>query len=127
MTGFLIRTAATAITFAVVAYLLPQISYGESIPTLIVVAIIAGLVNAYIKPIIGAFSLPLTMMTFGAFGIVVNAALLLAIAFVADLAGFEFTVGGFPPDFGLSSIVAAVIGSIAISIVGTIVGMVVHD
>ena len=127
MTGFLIRTAATAITFAVVAYLLPSISYGDSIPTLIVVAIIAGLVNAYVKPIIGAFSLPLTMMTFGTFGIVVNAALLLAIAFVADLAGFEFTVGGFPPDFGLSTVVAAVIGSLAISIVGTIVGMVVHD
>ncbi len=127
MTGFLIRTAATAITFAVVAFLLPQISYGDSIPTLIVVAIIAGLVNAYVKPIIGAFSLPLTMMTFGTFGIIVNAALLLAIAFVADLAGFEFTVGGFPPDFGLSTIVAAVIGSIAISIVGTIVGMVVRD
>ncbi len=127
MTGFLIRTAATAITFAVVAFLLPQISYGGSIPTLIVVAIIAGLVNAYIKPIIRAFSLPLTMMTFGAFGIIVNAALLLAIAFVADLAGFEFTVGGFPPDFGLASIVAAVIGSLAISIVGAIVGMVVHD
>lgn len=127
MTGFLIRTAATAITFAVVTYLYDGISYGDSIPTLIVVAIIAGLVNAYVKPIIGAFSLPLTMMTFGTFGIVVNAALLLAIAFVADLAGFEFVVGGFPPDFGLSTVVAAVIGSLAISIVGTIVGMVVRD
>ena len=127
MTGFLIRTAATAITFAIVAYLLPQISDGDSIPTLIGVAISAGLLNAFVKPIIGTFSLPLTMMTFGLFGLVINAALLLGVAFVADLAGFTFKVGGFPPEFGLSAIVAAVIGSIAISIVGTIVGMVVKD
>lgn len=125
--GFLIRTAATAITFAVVAYLLPGIDYGNQITTLIIVAVIAGLLNAFVKPIIKAFSLPLTMMTFGLFGIVINAAMLLLIALVADLVGVEFVVGGFPPDFGLSAITTALIGGILISIVGTIVGMVVHD
>lgn len=127
MSGFLIRTIATAITVAIVAYLYPAIDYGGSIPTLIVVAIIAGLINAFVKPIIGAFALPITMMTYGLFGFVINAVALLAIAFVADLVGFTFTVGGFPPDFGLSAIVAALIGSIAISIVGTLVGMVIRD
>lgn len=125
--GFLIRTAATAITFAVVAYLLPGIDYGNEITTLVIVAVIAGLLNAFVKPIIKAFSLPLTMMTFGLFGIVINAVMLLLIAFVTDLIGVEFIVGGFPPDISLSAITTAVIGGILISIVGTIVGMVVHD
>ena len=90
-------------------------------------ALIAGVVNGFIKPIIKLFSLPLTMVTLGLFGLVINAGLLLLIAWIADLVGVTFTVGGFPPDFGLDAIGAAFIGGIAITIVGSIVGMVVHD
>jgi len=125
--GFIIGTIATAITFGIVAYLLPQISYGDDVTNLLVVAVIAGLVNGFIKPIVKLTSFPLTMMTFGLFGIVINAAMLLVIAFVADLVGIPFQVGGFPPDFGLATIVAAFIGAIALSIVGSIVNMVVPD
>lgn len=127
MRGFIIGTAATAITFAIVAYLLPQIDYGGNVPGLIVVAIIAGVVNGFIKPVIKILSLPLTMVSFGLFGLVINAALLLLIAWVADLVGIAFTVGDFPPKLTADTFVAAVIGGIAMSIVGTIVGMVVHD
>lgn len=127
MRSFIIGTAATAITFAVVAYLLPQIDYGGNLPGLIVVSIIAGVVNGLIKPIIKLFSLPLTMATLGLFGLVINAALLLLIAWLSDLVGVKFTVGGFPPHMGVDAIVGALIGGIAISIVGSIVGMVVHD
>jgi len=125
--GFIIGTIATAITFAIVAYLLPQIDYGGNIVGLLVLAVIAGLVNGLIKPIIKILSLPLTMASFGLFGLIINAALLLVIAFVADLVNIKFQVGGFQPDFGLPAIVAALIGGIAISIVGSIVSMVVHD
>jgi len=125
--GFIIGTIATAITFAIVAYLLPQIDYGDSIVNLLILAVIAGVVNGFIKPIIKIFSLPLTMMTFGLFGLVINAALLLLIAVIADVVGIDFSVGGFPPDFGLGTIVAALIGAVALSIVGAIVNMVVPD
>lgn len=125
--GFIIGTIATAITFAIVAYLLPQIDYGDNLVNLLILAVIAGVVNGFIKPIIKLFSLPLTMMTFGLFGVVINAALLLLIAVIADAVGINFSVGGFPPDFGLSTIVAALIGAIALSIVGAIVNMVVPD
>ena len=125
--GFIISTIATAITFAIVAYVLPQIDFGGDIVNLLVLAVIAGLVNGLIKPIIKLFSLPLTVMTLGLFGIVINAGLLLLIAWLSDLVGITFTVGGFPPDFGLSAITAAIIGAIAMSIVGAIVGLVVKD
>ena len=127
MIGFIIRTIVIAIAVAVVAYVYPAISYGDDVTTLAVVAVILGLLNAFVKPIIKIFSLPLTVMTLGLFGIVINAALLIAVAFIADLVGFDFVVGGFPPDFGISTIVAAVVGAVGISIVGTIVGMVVPD
>ncbi|MBA2757820.1 MAG: phage holin family protein [Chloroflexi bacterium] len=125
--GFIIGTIATAITFAIVAYLLPQIDYGDSIPNLIILALIAGVVNGLIKPAVKALSLPLTMMTFGLFGLVVNALLLLLIAVIANGVGIDFSVGGFPPDFGLGAIIAAIIGAIALSIVGAIAQIVVPD
>jgi putative membrane protein len=125
--GFIISTIATAITFFVVAYLLPQIDFDGNIPGLLVLSVIAGLVNGLIKPIVKLFSLPLTIMTLGLFGIVINAGLLLLIAWLSDLVGITFTVGGFPPDFSLGAIVAAFIGAIALSIVGAIIGLVVKD
>jgi putative membrane protein len=127
MRGFIIGTIATAITFAIVSYVLPQIDYGGNVSGLIVVALIAGLVNGVIKPIIKLFALPLTLMTFGLFGLVINAGLLLLIAWASDLFGITFTVGGFPPNFSFDTIVAAIIGGIAISIVGALVNRAVPD
>jgi putative membrane protein len=127
MRGFIIATIATAITFAIVAYLLPQIDAGDSIPNLIVLSIIAGVVNGFIKPVVKALSLPLTLMTFGLFGLVINAGLLILIAWISDLVGITFTVGGFPPDLSLDTFVAALIGGIAMTIVGSIVDLVIHD
>lgn len=127
MRGFIIGTVATAITFWVVAYLLPQIDYGGDLVGLAILAVIAGIVNGLIKPIVKLFSLPLTVMTLGLFGLVINAGMLLLIAWLSDLVGLTFSVGGFPPDLSIDALVAALIGGIAITIVGSIVGMVVHD
>ena len=109
------------------AFFLPQIDYGDDVVDLLILSVIAGVVNGLIKPIIKLFSLPLTLATFGLFGLVINAGLLLLLAWVADLVGITFVVGGFPPDFSLDAIVAAVIGGIAITIVGALVSKVVHD
>lgn len=125
--SFIISTIATAVTFGIVAYLLPQIDYGDNLAGLLVVAIIAGVVNGLIKPIVKLFSLPLTVMTLGLFGIVINAGMLLLIAWISDLFGITFSVGGFPPDFSLDTIIAALIGAIALTIVGAIVNLVVPD
>lgn len=125
--SFIIGTIATAITFAIVAYLLPDIDYGDNLVSLLVLSVIAGVINGFIKPIVKLFSLPLTMATLGLFGLIINAALLLLLAWVSSLFNIDFTVGGFPPDFGLAAITAAFIGGIAISIVGAVVGLVIHD
>lgn len=127
MTGFIVRTIVTAIAVAIVAYVYPAIDYGGEIANLVVVAVILGVLNAFVKPILGLLSLPINMMTFGLFGFVINAVVLLAVAAIADAVGFTFVVGGFPPDLGVSAIVAAVVGSIAISIVSTIISLAVPD
>ena len=127
MRGFIIGTIATAITFVVVSLLLPQIETPDNILNLIGLSLIAGVVNGLIKPIVKLISLPATMVTFGLFGLVINAGLLLLIAWLADKVDITFTVGGFPPDLSLDALFAALIGGIAISIVGSIVAHFVHD
>jgi putative membrane protein len=125
--GFILKTIATAVTLAIVAMILPDIDYGNRIETLIVVAVLFGLVNALVRPVVKVLALPLNLMTFGLFGIVINAALLLLVAFISNQAAFTFSVGGFPPDFDTSTIAVAVIGGVLISIVGAVVNIVVPD
>ena len=127
MKGFIIGTLATALTFAIVSYILPAIDYGGDPVGLLVVSLIAGVVNGLLKPILKLVSLPLNMMTLGLFGLVINAALLLLIAWLSDLIGITFTIGDFPPDFSINTLTTALIGGVAISLVGTLVGMAVRD
>jgi putative membrane protein len=123
----LIGIVATAITFFVVAYVLPQIDFTGDVIQLVILAAVFGVVNALVKPIVKLLTWPINMMTLGLFGFVVNAALLLAVAYVSDAFGIPFSVGGFPPNLTADAIIAAFIGSIAIGIVGAIVGMIVRD
>lgn len=125
--GLLIRIIATAVAFFVVAYFLPQVEYGGDYVQLAILAGLFGVVNALIKPIVKAISMPINFLTLGLFGVVVNAALFLGVAYAADAFGVPVSIGGFPPDLTADAIVAAVIGSIGVSIVGTIIGLVVPD
>jgi putative membrane protein len=127
MIGFLIRAIVAAIAIAVTAIVLPQISYGDDYTTLAVVAVIFGLVNGFVKPVVQLLSLPLRMMTLGVIGFVINGALLLGVAWLADNLGYTFTVGGFPPDLTIETLWVAIVGAAVIGIVSAVVGLVVRD
>jgi putative membrane protein len=90
----------------------------------LVVALILALINSYLKPILKALSFPITLLTMGLFAFILNAALLLLVAFIADMVKIDFTIGGFPPDFTLNTVIGAIVGSIVISIVSIVLGMV---
>jgi putative membrane protein len=118
MRGFVIGTIATAIAFAVMIWLLPNIDYkGDVVPGLLIIALIAGVVNGLIKPIVRLLALPVRMATLGLVGFVINAGMLLLIAWISDKLDISFTIAGFPP----------VVGSIVLSIVSTVIGLVIHD
>jgi putative membrane protein len=126
MRKFVAGTIVTAIAFYILTQFLPQyVSYkGEPIG-LLVIAAIFGVVNGLIGPAVKVVALPLSLMTLGLIGFVINAGLLLLTALIADFAKFDLTVGGFPPTFGIEAIVAAVIGSIVLSLVSSVASMVV--
>jgi putative membrane protein len=127
MIGFVIRAIVAAIAIAVTAIVLPSISYGNDNATLAVVAVIFGLVNAFVKPIVQLLSLPLRLMTLGTIGFVINAILLLGVAWLADQLDFTFTIGGFPPDLTAETLGVAIIGAAIIGVVTAVVGLVIRD
>jgi putative membrane protein len=127
--SFVIGTVVTAVAFYILVQLLPTMfGYSGGTLTLIVIAVVFGLVNGLVGPIVKTLALPISFMTMGLVGFLINGALLLLTAFVTDLAGFTLQVGDFPPDLlTADTLVAAVIGAVVLSVITTIIGMVVPD
>jgi putative membrane protein len=107
-----------AAAIGLTAWIVPSVDVDGGFFTLLWVALLFGLVNALIGPILRLISLPLTLVTFGLFALVVNAVLLALTAGLSD--GLE--VGGF---FG--SIVAALLISIFATLISVVVGLVAGD
>jgi putative membrane protein len=129
MRGFILGTLATALAFAILTFLLkPNIAYeGDIFPGLIILALIAGLVNGLVKPIVNLLALPVRLATLGLISFVINAIMLLLVAWLSSLLDISFTVGGFPPDFGVDAILWAIVGSIVLSIINAVIGHFVPD
>jgi len=127
--GFVIGTVITAVAFYILVLLLPDMfSYSGGYLGLIVIAVIFGVINGLIGPIVKTATLPISFMTMGLVGFLVNAALLLVTAFVSDLAGFPLQVGDFPPDLATAdTLIAAIIGAVLLSIISTVIRLVVPD
>ena len=87
MRGFVIGTVVTAVAFYILVTLLPDMfAYDGGIPALIVISVIFGVVNGLIGPIVKTAALPISFVTMGLVGFLINAALLLLTAWLSDLA-----------------------------------------
>ena len=126
MGDLIVKVIINAIGVWAAIQIIPQIdfNYGPDWWKLLAVALILALVNSYIKPILKVLSFPITLLSLGLFAFVLNAAMLLLVAFVSDQLGLGFTIDKFPPHFTADAFVGALLGSIVISIVSTILGMV---
>jgi uncharacterized membrane protein YvlD (DUF360 family) len=68
--------------------------------------------------------LAVALISLGLFSLVLNALLLLLVAFVSDQVSLGFSIDKFPPEFTADAFIGALFGSIIISIVSTLLGMV---
>ena len=108
MHGIVVRTLIIAAGIAVAAWLIPGIEIA-GVGTLLLAAVLLGLVNAFIRPFIVLLTLPLTLLTLGLFLVVVNALMLSLVAFMLD--GFTVASG-----------TAAVLGWLVLVLVSWIAG-----
>jgi putative membrane protein len=125
MLGFVVSTLVVAIALAVTATVLPQITYGGETQTLLIVAVIFGLVNALVKPIVKLLSLPLRLATLGTFTFVINAGLLLLVAWLSGQVDITFQIADFPPDLTAETLGVALVASLIISAVTTAIGLII--
>ncbi|MEW1749341.1 phage holin family protein [Streptomyces angustmyceticus] len=123
MKHFLVKTIANAAALAVAIWLLKDITLtgentGRKILTLILVALIFGLVNFLVKPVVKLLSFPLFILTLGLITLVVNALMLLLTSWLAGKADLAFHVDGFW---------TALLGGVIISIVAWAMHMILPD
>ena len=109
MRSFVIRLIITMIAFYITAQILPGITVSSDLGQLFLVALIFGIVNAILKPIIVLLTCPLVLISLGLFLVVINALLLML---TSSLAGSALQVDGFG---------SALLGAIVLGIVSLIV------
>ena len=113
--NFLVRLLVNAVALAVAAWLITGITLdegattGDRALTLAIVALIFGLVNALIRPVVKLLALPLIILTLGLITFVINALMLMLTSWITGKLDVEFHVDGFW---------TALVGALVITIVG---------
>jgi putative membrane protein len=120
---FLLRVAVAAAALAVATAVLPgiQLTAGSTISkllTLIAVALIFGVINAFLKPIIKTIGCLFYILTLGLVALVVNALLLWLVSVVAGWLSLPFHITGFVPAF---------LGALIISVVTWLLSVLIPD
>lgn len=123
MLALVLKVVVNAIALWVCTLVISGIAVGGSdqgtrIGTLVLVAVIFGLVNAVIKPVIKTIGCAFYLLTLGLIGLIVNALLFLLVGWIADQVGLPFEVSGF---------VAAFFGAIVMAIVGFVLHLIIPD
>jgi putative membrane protein len=111
MLRFILQAVVTALGLWLAAYLVPGVAF-LSTGSLIAAAVLLGLVNAVVRPILVFVTFPLTVITLGLFLLVVNAA---TIGIVASL------LGGFVVDGLWAGIGAAIVTGVCSWIAGSVI------
>jgi putative membrane protein len=109
--GFLVHWLVVAVALWVAAYIVPGVIVADY-AALAIGALVLGLVNALVRPVLVVLTLPITILTLGLFYLVVNG---LAFGLAAALV----------PGFSVSSIWAAIVGALVVGLVSWVIGAIV--
>lgn len=108
----LIRLLVTAVLVLLIGHFMPGI-HVVGFTTAIIVAVVLGLLNVFIKPILVILTFPVTIVTLGLFLLVINAVIILLCTKI---------VGGFHVDSFLTALLFSIILSVLQSIANKIIG-----
>lgn len=100
------KLIALIIAVFVASYIIPGVKI-DSAASLLVVSIILGVINTFIKPILVILTIPLTILTLGIFLLLLNGVLILIVSSIV-------------PGFHVSSFLSAILFSIVVSLVSSL-------
>jgi len=116
--SLLIRLLINAAALWVATRLVDGISFTGSTTALVGVALVFGVVNTLVKPIIQFFSIPFIFITLGIFLLIINAGMLLVTSALSRSLGLGFSVRGFG---------AALLGAIVVSLTSMVLGAILEE
>ena len=122
--GILIRLVITAVSLWIATLVIDGIrlttdSLGGQVGTLLAVAVIFGIVNAVLRPIIKTIGCGLYVLTLGLISLVVNGLLFLLVSWIAGQFDLPFEVDDFWP--------SALLGALLVGVVSWVLNMLVPD
>ncbi len=106
--NLIIRLIILIIAVYVASYIIPGIKIDSS-QTLIVVSIVLGIINAFVKPVLVLLTFPLTVITLGIFLLILNGLLVIL-------------VGTIVPGFHVGGLFSAILFSIVVSLTSSLLG-----
>lgn len=115
---FITRLLINAAALWAAIRLVPGISFEGNPPLLFAVALVFGVLNAVIRPILFVLTLPFLIVTLGLFTFVLNAFMLWLTSAVSDLFGLRFHVDGFG---------AAFVGALIVTVVSFALSLLIAD
>ena len=118
MTKFIIRWAINAVALYVAVLVVPGIDYIGEWTGILWLALIFGLLNALLRPLLKFLTCPLIMLTLGLFTFLINAGMLMLTSNIGPSFGIGFTVDDFWQ---------ALLGSLVISFVSVIMSLILRD
>jgi putative membrane protein len=116
--NFVIRLVVNAAALWLAARFVTGISYTGGWQGLVIVALLFGAINAFVRPVLSFLSMPIQFITLGLFTLVLNAFMLMLTAWVAGNIGLPFVVSGFT---------AALLGAVLVSIVSLVLSSLLTD
>ena len=105
----LLQIALNGVAVLVAAYLVPGIVYTGSLPALLLVGLVVGLINLIVKPIVTFFSFPLIVLTLGLFYLLINGLMLYLAAWL------------LPHHLQVNGCGAAILGGLVVALVNWLV------
>ena len=115
---FVIRLLVNAAALWVATRIVTGVTYSGALLPFLGVALVFGIVNAFIRPLLKFVTFPLIIVTFGIFALVVNGLMLWLTSSLSDTLGLGFHVRGFG---------AAFWGALVVSIVSMLLGLFIRD
>ena len=118
MTKFFLRWAINAIALYVAVQFVAGINFEGSWTGLLWLALIIGLLNALVRPVLKLLTFPLIILTLGLFTVVINTIVLMLTSSIGQAFNLGLTVDGFW---------SALLGSIVISLVSVVLSLILRD
>jgi putative membrane protein len=113
----ILRVVINALALGAAAWLVPGIRAG-SVTSLLLIALVFGVLNALVRPFLKLLSCPLLILTLGLFTLILNALMLLMTARLGQAFGIDFRVDGFWTAF---------LGALVVSVVSVVLSWILID